>query len=1851
MRRPLIFLMLGFILIAANSYGAALSVISKRPMGQLNEQLADGAISVTFNRPAASLSGDNQQEGGDCPLKISPEVDGSCRWVGTQTLTFLPAKPLREATKYTVTIPAGFKSGVDGSKLAKAYSWSFETARPAVRASRPYDGERWLSLRPKIIVVFNMELDLARLYSYAKLMQGNVSVPLKISKIDDELFNKEFEYSGFNKESVYIFEPTVNLEEGKEYNLILKKGLLAKAGNLGMAADKSIKFYTYGPLSLAGEPQAECLPFSPSLDFSNPVTAGEIAKNITFDPPLDYTPCDPNSSGWARTVQNEEGENTQVYRVELCGLEFKAGQSYKVTLSRNLRDIFGNTLGKDINFVWSNEGYCPKIDFKGGFGVIESYLPARYPIKAINAGGIEVEKQNISYEEFINFYKDEAPWCRKRELKGDFLSNIITPNLERNLSVNTFINLEPALNGKKYGFVFTQILNKHYYSEDCWQSAFDNITDIGVSFKSSPANILIWAADLKEGRELKNAEVEIRDLTNKVLWRGQTDKRGIALAPGWTELKPVNEDSWRTPRLWVFVKRGEDVAVVSNDFNEGIQPWRFNLNYDWNPPQTPLKGFIFTDRGIYRQGDKVYIRALIRSLKDGVFDYAGINSARLVISDARGKEVLNKEISLNEKDSSLYYEYELPSSSSSGYWNVSLENGQWRESVSFRVEAVKPAEFEVTLTPLSKMYYSGERAVFSIGARYMFGGALGGAPVDLSFNITPSPYTPKGWESYSFFQEAGDKGKELLSSRIELDEKGSKTFDFTMPSLDYSYLLYVQAGVLSPQNQQLFARKAVNVVPADIFIGVKSEDNMAEIGETFTADIAVVNALGELREGAVIQGNLRRREYVSVRKTGVAGRLEWISEEKSEDINSFTLTAAGGKAGWSFIPEKAGSYILTLKAQDEQGRTNYTDYYFYVTQGDSYWKQTDDDLLSVSFDKEEYKIGSKAKLLIKSPYKKAKALITVEREGVLDHYVKTVKGGAAKVSIPVRDNYAPNAFVSVILVQGRAEEQKYAKDGEDLSKPQAKFGYAVLNVPPKEFELKTYITPERSEYRPGQTVNLTVRTENYKGKGVPASVTVFAVDEAMLALSGYQTPDPFDYFYSKRPLAVETSDNRLFIIGQRSFGQKGENRGGGGSDSKLGGVDIRSNFVFTPLFTASLQTNDSGNGEVSFKAPDNLTKFRLMAVSATKDQFGKAQSDIEVSKPLMIKPYLPRFARQGDKFSCGFIVYNYTDKDALKVATEMKVSGAVTLERDAPKSVEIGAGGSVKVEGSCVAGDGEKAVFVFKAASSKDNDGLEVSLPIKQLSRMENVYTSDMTQDSQTQKLELPSNSLMDTQNKVRAVFSPSVLLNAQGAARYLKEYPYDCLEQKLSKLLLYTAGRDILTLFKIASLEEINRSAGDIMDTLISYQTASGGFSYWPYAASADPFVTAYAVDVLSTAKAKGFAVDEDLISKASAWLNQYLSGSQKAGYGYTSSEEDALRAYAVYALALSGGNAGGYFSNLYAQNQDGALSIEAKIYLFKAAYILKQDSAYKALYADIMNYGRISERGVYFQASPSYGWFYTSDIRATALALEALLSANAPFPQAYKAIAYLNSSLSKDGGFGNTLNNAAAIRAYDMYYRKNESEEPDFKAFLKRNDKNIFDASFKGRKQESSVFEESFKDFFKDSREAALSVGKEGRGNLYYSLGLSYYPQSLKTAVSAGFRVSKEIKPLGGKKTLKAGERAEVIITLSTDQDRTFVALQDYLPAGFEIVDETLATEGLNFQPAPEENSPQGVNPFVRREIYDDSIVAFANYMPRGSYKFRYTVTASTSGSFKVPPVWVNAMYWPEVYGRSAQSDYTIE
>lgn len=1813
-----------------------LQAVSMRPQGGLDEYAADITPSVTFNKPVVALGAQSQIDSASCPLEISPAIKGECRWLGTQTLTFTPAEPLPAATAFTVKVKAGLKAAASADILANDIVWTFSTPRPKVYQTVPYEGEGWISPSPKIMAAFNMPPDMTQIAAYTELVSAGARTPVKISKITPELFEKYFKYSDIASKNIIVVEPVSPLKKDASYKLIFNKGLLSSEGPLGMAGDYILNFRTYGPLTLAQNPQNECLPNTPSLSFSNPVQAGEIYKNISFSPALDFKPCDESNSGYEGKI-NVNGKQISVYQMPLCGLYFKPGQTYKVKINGELKDIFGQKLGRDISFDWGNDGYCPSVDFKGGFGVIESYLKPYHPAAAVNAGQVKVEKQFIDYASFIPFYKNTQNWCDKQELSGSFITKIWQPNIKKDEGVNSFIDLAPALAPLNAGIVFTQFLKPSAKKETCWQNSLDNVTNMGLSIKISPKNILIWATYLQDGKPAKHKEVELRSAENKILWQGKTDGSGLALAPGWAELKDIVEQPWGAPEIWAFVKDGENIALISSSFNDGIQPWRFNISYDYSPKAGALKAFIFTERGIYRTGEEVHIKTILRGMQNGSLAYASAKQISLIITDPRGEEVANKTLPVS--GGAADYIYSLPASAPTGTYNIRVEADGQNFNQDFRAEAVKAAEFKVQLSALSKRYFAGGKADFALSAQYMFGGVLDGAETKWDIKIVPLYFSPKGWEGYNFTDYnlySNLTETQLLSQTSKLDGKGGGALSVKLPALNYAASVYAQAGVLSPQNQQLFARASAEVLPSDIFIGIKTPSNIAEEGKPYTLQIVCTDAQGKLVPSTDIEAVLERRDYLSVRKTGVSGRLEWVSNERTEVISRFSFLNDTGKTDWSFTPSKAGSYSLTLRAKDKQGRVNAGSASFYVSaQGEAYWQQQDDDILQLVADKAQYAPGDSAKVLVKSPFKTAYALLTVEREGILYSDVIRVKGGAQYVKIPIKDNFAPNVFVSVVLTQGRSALAAYGAKGEDLGKPQAKFGYVALDIAPAQYKLAPIITTDKQNYEPGQTVSLTVNVKNYKGKNNAAALTVYAVDEGVLALTDYKTPDIFSYFYEPVPLAVTTADNRLFLIGQRSFGQKGENRGGGGSNSKLGGIDLRNNFKFVPFYSATVNTDKKGQAKLSFTLPDNLTKFRIIAVAADKDKFGSAQSFIDVSKPLMVKPLLPRFARINDTFDCGAVVYNYTKEDNLKTVVNINAEGYLIFNGAQQSEVYIGAGKSVTVKGRCTVKKAGQAVFAFTAQNTQGSYGLKVDLPLLGFSARQNFASSGVTQGAAVEVIQKPSDILAGQPADLQITLGSSAALNIKTAADFLDNYAYYCLEQRLSKLTPYIFGGDILQTFG-AKTEAIKKTAQESIDKIAGYQTPSGGFAYWQGSQYADAYLTAYALDVLFAAQKQGYTTDKEAVDKAVLWLNSYLSAKQESVYKYSAQEDYLAKAYGVYALALYGNNnAGAYFNNLYAARS--SLGLEGKIYLLKAAHALNLSVPSAELKRDILNYAVQTPQNLHFEAAPEK-WIYSSSAKVTALALETLLEQGG-FTEDYKAAAWLNAALGAKGGLGVTTDNAAVFRALSAYIKTKEAQPADFTAEVKLNGTAFASAVFKGRAEELQTFKEDLHSLLKNKNTVRVKLTKNGQGTLYYKTDLSYYAWPSSGAQNAGFTVSKTINPAA---PLKTGQTAEVAVTVTTGQERTFVILEDFLPAGFEVIDTTLATETQ--QDSAEEGEDFSANPFNRVENYDDRVVAFADFMPKGTYTFKYKVRAAAAGSYAVPFAAVSQMYAPEVFGRSA-------
>lgn len=1852
---------LSFVLFGAMGLHAApaLKVLSASPKGAV-ENAARQAVNVHFNQPVAPLGESTAFAADTCPLTISPSVEGSCRFSGSQTLVFEPAQPWPDATRFTVKVPKGFVSAVSGQKLAAAYSFSFDTRTPRVITALPYNNEHWLSLNPTLYILTSQPIDLERAAAFVTLHTGEGksarTVPLALRKATQEELDKNFSYlSAQERLAVFAINPAQDLQPGQKYTLTLLSGLPAQTGTLGMAQPYETSFYTYPPLTVQKVLSTGCLPFTPSVHFSSPVRKHELYAAIQTEPAAAKTRLNTQEKDSLGSEFVDPKTGDAYFNMPLSFITFKPYERVKVTIQKGLRDIYGNTLAKDESFTISNNGYCPKVDFSAdGLGVLESYLPARLPISLMNVPFLWVEAARFNKENFIPFYEQKSAYCAKKQLTGATFSGEYRFPAVQDMTLRTYMDLLRFKPTATDSIIFSQFKRPATAQEaECWMSATDNITDIGVTFKTSPKNNLIWTTSLKTGQPLGGLKVELRSKDNQVLWTGTTDASGLAIAPGWDKLD-VPAAQWGQPTLYAFITSPEGDAVVSNLWNDGLEPWRFNINYEYTPTVQPVQTYLFAERGIYRPGETVHIKGVVRSRLSNEWKLPDVVRGSVSVTDGRGEELLKKDVTVSSDYGTFDWEVTLPSTAVTGTWDVVFVPQLKMEepptaSTSFQVESVKPADFNVFVNSNLDSYLSGDEATFTASAQYYFGAPLTMAPVKWNLRQEPTWFTPKGYEKYTFTPyflqrtDGAENGKLLLNGAGELNSRGELLFAAKMPHVQVPVRVYAEVDIQSPARQNLFKRTSVLVHPADIYVGAKPGKDTYEQDREVDIHIVAVTPQGKPAE-TTVTAEIYKEEYYSVRKVGLAGRLEWVSEKKVIPFPARTLTVGKKGATLTFTPHSAGSYYIKLTAKDLFGRTvqGGTDVYVYGTDS-SYGRRQDDDLLPLTQNKNEYKVGQTARIAVSSPYETAQALVTVEREGILDAWVTTVKGGQSFIQVPIKDTYLPNVYVGVTLVQGRSAVPPGAT--EDLGKPQGKTGYVNLNVVPDHKRIATTLKTNAKNYRPGQQVTVDLTTK-VRGKGVPAEVVVMAVDEGILALSNYQTPDLFDYFYGSVPISVFTMDNRSYVIGQRNFGQKGENRGGGGgANSKLGGTDLRSRFLFTPYYQAAVKTNEKGRAQVSFELPDNLTTFRIMAVSLTQSEFGNAQETIRVSKPVMVTPNLPRFAREGDRFACGVIVHNYEDSKA-SFTVQATAQGSVELDGPTQQLVKVPQGQSQEVTWQCHATRTGFATLAF-VAKGRYSDGVQSDITVSTPEREQTLAVLGATQTHQEELIDRPAQIYAPASNRVSVSAASTALLQLKGALTYLLNYPYNCLEQQLSKIVPAVRAAALVRDFQLADETALRKQTQEVLSNLPAYQHISGGFGYWPNS-SPDRYVTAYALEVALQAKKEGFDVPSPSLDKAVLWLEKEINQPVSSGYAYSTQEREIARSYGAYVLAGYGKNIDSLFNTLYAQRAH--LPQTALGYLLQAAQASGRSAQIRqALAQQLTNKLVYTPTYAYVDVGAGFPWLHITNVAATAHTLQALLQAGLAPDNAYQMAAWLVSQLNAQGNWNDTYTNAAVLTALQTYYQTVEAAGPHFTATVTQGDQTRLTAVFEGRSLQEQTAQAPFDEVYAQGTEARFTFAKEGVGTLYYMLSQHYTPASYDSPVDSGFSLTRTLSTLDGKPVgeILPGERYKVTLHVKTAAARSFVAVEDYIPAGFNLVNTSLATESASQAELLSADNAL----FNRVEQYEDRIYGFADELPAGEHTFSYLVTAVAAGTYTYPAAWVSQMYAPEVFGRNTTSVLVIK
>ncbi|NOZ21430.1 MAG: hypothetical protein GXP25_10115 [Planctomycetes bacterium] len=1809
-------------------------------------------VTAAFTRPMVPLEkvGIESDQG---PITFSPPIDGTFCWIGQSVLTFRPKEDLPLATGFTAIVPAGVRA-LNGLVLHKNYVWSFATpGLQVVRQELEGKRRRATSTRPRLLVEFNEPVDLAEVRKYAALIQHrtNRKAQIQVARPDDSQA-KEWP----NADATVVLSPAAPLPLKSTWRFVLHGDLAGKAGPRPMGKTWS---YTVNI----------CPRFIVTAVKGFAEANGQSGVRIGFSNPLDPDSIPKNGSAFTIFPPVKLQSAYRDYRGYVLVGNFETEYDYTIDVASSIQDIFGNSLGRRLSYRVRIPDYEPAIFLSGYRGYVERLGPANLSMGVVNLPMIGIELFRIDEADVVPYLLEERKeqgraWPEAHSRIGIYRRLTGTTDKQKFRVVN--VPLDWMFKKNRGGFVFLRakakkpekFLRAVNQNKDPFvvQEAVLQVTDIGLTCKTSPENTLIWATSLRRGQPLSKVDLAMRNAENKVIWRGKTDEQGIAVGPG-VDL------SYDAQPTFLIAKHGKDMAYLALD-REQIWLGQFNISRDWDPMPRRTIAHIFTDRGLYKAGDTVHVKGAVRIDTAEGISLPKTKKIDVTVTGPRDKKVVTRKLSLSQFGT-FHFDADLKKNSPLGYYSITAHlQGHSEEDTAysaFQVAAFRPAEFEVSLRPEKREYTIGQKLQAQTEARYLFGAPMCGGQIDWYAYWSPTWFTPKGCTDFRFGDTAGYYNREpqlennIASGTGTLSPEGTTTIKFPLqPKGRIAGALHCNLSVTATDqtHQTVSAATSVIVHPADFYLGVKKHSYILTANQPTAFEFIAAKPDGERIGGIKAAVRIVRRQWHTVRKKTVWSRAHYETEAVDEPIATADVVLTKHGTPWTFTPPKSGNYYLEISAADKQERVARTVTHFYAT-GEEYvsWHRDDKDTVKLVADRDEYSLGDTARLLIQSPYKQTRALLTIERQGVMEQRVLDLQTTSPTINIPVKKEYMPNVYISVVLVQGRTTN-KMSEDGADLGKPSYKVGYIDLPIRNDAARLTVAVTPDRQTAAPGENATVDLRVTDSHGRGQRTELAFIAADEGVLKLIGYRTPDPLAAIYGARPLAVRTSETRRSVLGRARFdwlGKKGKGPGDGLAEAQAGfaGIDVfRKTFLYTACYRPRIITDVSGRARVTFKLPDNLTRFRLMAVAVgPANTFGSGESGITVKKPILLRSALPRFANAGDKFTARAIVHNDTDT-IQKLQTKIETEGQVRVLGETQKPLILNPGESCALGFPVEITDPGTATFRFSARAGQYADGLEMSIPVHYPAPFLTLVKEGSATDTAKVKIQPPETPYIEA-GEVEVVISASRLCELGEGLSYLLRYPYGCIEQTSSTTLVLAALRDLLPAISMSDLDPKNID-GKVeygINRILSMQTWDGGFAYWPGGTDPSPWPSGYAAYTLLACKQAGFDIPEEEFSQALDYLANFLrSNEERNGYA-----DRATRCMVLYTLAMAGRPEQGYHELMARKAAD--LPIFAKAFLAMAIHRTDpQDPLLPPLVTALQNYvdGKttdVDKNQAYQLATIMY-----SNTRSRAIVLSALMQI---CPNDVRIGRVVDSLIRnrKYGRWMSTQENAFCLLALADYAVQREAAPPDFTATVSLGEKALGNKHFSSRK--TPVLSATLPLAEALAAGGVLTLGKKGQGTLFYRVRARFLPaKTERPPVDHGIRIVRRYQPFapgrgGAAQEFEAGELVKVHLTITTKTARYYVAIDDPLPAGLEAVNTSFVTTGSEVLSALRQS---GWSHFDHTENRNDRVLLFADWLPAGVHEHTYIARATTPGRFALPAARAEEMYTPTNYGESESTHIII-
>ncbi|MCB9760081.1 MAG: Ig-like domain-containing protein [Alphaproteobacteria bacterium] len=1814
--------------------GDGLRVLMVGPRGDQDQPLQAVAV---FDRPMVAL-GELDAASAKVPLSCGPDLSGKARWAGTSTAVWLPeGGRFPRATEVRCTIPKG-SVAVDGTALSRDVSFDFTTSRPHLRRSHPSD-DGTFDPEKGVMLVFDQPVALAEVEARAEIRPAGgrpLALTARRPGADDE--------RRMPKDADRVVILDAPFAKDTEHRVLLKAGLRGTEGPLGMAEDHAFLVYTppppsvvdYGPVGQDVDPYEAI-----SLSLATETEGSELNPRISIKPapPDGWNPAqDYSSTSWYHSVR------------------LAPMTTYTVTVEAGAKDVYGQEYARPASWSFTTGHLDALVDAPRGPQLYPANNPPTLPVRSRNTSAVYGKVERVDADWALRNMRSWKSWEPDRERSVLGMQALYDGQTETTDKVRIdSLDLTPALVDGR-GLVVVEVWSpdvRTYDGKPWLYRSLLQVSDLGTTLKLGPEGVLVWVTRLSDGTPVAGAQVTLyKETPEAALWSGATDAQGIADAA----LEMGDDWSMWSEPLYAVVSFQGDTSVTTLGGPHELYVYDFGVSTADATEPEQLDGYAFADRGVYKPGDTVHVAFTARIADKQGLGLPAAGGYDWRCEDARYQELAVGRGTLHAASGSGSFDVTLPDEMAmgSGHCEVSLASGDLERSlwVDVPVYAYRAPSFRVDVSAPEHLSV-GDTLQATGHGRYLFGAPINGA--DTTWSVRAQQVDPEipDFEGWAFSTNGGrawwDREyhpmEQIAGGEGTLDAKGQLVASVEIPATEEprTQRVEVEFTVTDVSRQRISNRAALLVHPADFYLGLRPTTGIGRASEPAAMELVAVSPEGEPQSGVPVEVKVARRTWDVIRQKGMDGRWSWVSTATDEVVDTRTVKSGAAPVKVDFTPAEAGYYVVQVEARDKAGRVTRSEDGLYVAGPNASWARSDRGRVELVPDKLRYNPGDTAKVLVKAPKAGMSALVTVEREGVLERRVVTLPTAAETLEIPLGEDAVPNVFLSVMLVEGAPPA-----DSPDAGVPQHHLGYQELTVDPSGRRLDVAVRADQEVYQPGQEVEVTVAVERAGAGVADAHVVLWAVDYGVLSLTGYTLPDPFERYYRPRFLRVATSDNRTQVLDRAQYLAKGAEAGGGGGED---GPTVRSKFETTPYWNAGLSTDAQGRVTVRFTLPDNLTTFQLMAVvDEGTDAFGGASAQIQVSRPLIARPALPRVFRTGDRALAGVVVHNNRDADR-KVTVNAEATG-ITLQ-GAPTTVSVPAHGAVEVPFALTEPVPGEARLRFDVAAGEDRDVVEVTVPVVRPVPAETVATAGTLTESATETLARVDGALPGV-GGLSVQVTPTVLVGSATTLEYLVDYPHGCIEQTSSRLLALLVARELGPRAG-ADLpdEKVDLWIDGGLSRLNTFRHPSGGYAYW--AGGRDPSVlgTAHAAEVLHRA---GKTVDPDTVR----FLREFMSGTWVPRY-WSAEAIKSAQARVALSLARIGHGDAGFNARIYDQRK--GMSVTAKAELVETiARTTGPDSRTAGLLREIEGYAAIDTTRVAIQEPEAsrFAVLWWGDALPTAATLSAMMVAEPDhvlLPRLARGLVQARAH----GRWGNTYTTARAFAALTAYVQDFE-EDPATRASVKLAGQELLNAAFsEDQLQQTGTLG------MDDYQGGELTITADGR--LYYEARLRYGMETLPPR-DEGFTLARAygiIEGTGTSAQVTPGALLRVDLRVTTSTDRYNVAIVDPLPAGLEPVDTFFKTTASAMEgedavdsgawrygwdtgyDVPEQRTWSDWV-FNHREMRDDGVYLYADYMPAGIHTYTYYARATTPGDYAHPAATVEEMYAPEIFGRTAAGRFVV-